>query len=64
MWHSLPLSMTMTGTSQQCLGYKSVHFELNKREIILGGSSDDTLKESEPSQDYLLTIWKKQIAML
>ena len=56
--------MTMTGTSQQCLGYKSVHFELNKREIILGGSSDDTLKESEPSQDYLLTIWKKQIAML
>ena len=33
-------------------------------EIILGWSSDDTLKESEPSQDYLLIIWRKQIAML
>lgn len=64
MWDSLPLSMTMTGTLQQWLGYKSVHFELTKMEIILGGCSDDTLKESEPSQNSPLIIWRKQIAML
>ena len=33
-------------------------------EIILGGCSDDTSKESEPSQDSLLIIWRKQIAPL